>query len=423
MDLLTIIIVSLLFSAFFSGMEIAYITANKLKVEVEKKTGGFSARILSKFTNSDSGFISTMLVGNNIALVIYGIFIAIVLRSFLEGVLPVSLQSDFVILLAQTIISSIIILMFAEFLPKTLFRINPNKILNFFAIPIYIIYYLLYPIVFITLGLSEFILQKIFKVKLANTPKTFDSVDIENFLHEFGDNNPRNTNKESIEMQIFRNAIEFPEIKLRESMIPRTEVVALDEKESLESFRRKFSEKGLSKILIFRKSIDNVVGYVHAFDFFKKPGDIKSIIRPVMLVPETMHVNKLLKSFIQQRKSIAVVVDEFGGTAGLITIEDIMEEIFGEIEDEYDTDSSIEKKIAENEYIFSARLEIDYLNEKYDLHLPESEEYETLGGLIINQHESIPAKDEEIVIKGHIFKIIQVSEKRVEQVHMRVSEE
>ncbi len=404
-------------------MEIAYITANKLKVEVEKKTGGFSARILSKFTNSDSGFISTMLVGNNIALVIYGIFIAIVLRSFLEGVLPAALQSDFVILLAQTIISAIVILLFAEFLPKTLFRINPNKILNFFAIPVYIIYYLLYPIVFITLGLSEFILQKIFNIKLANAPKTFDSVDIENFLHEFGDNNPGNTNKESIEMQIFRNAIDFPDIKLRESMIPRTEVIALDEKESLQCFRDKFSEKGLSKILIFRKSIDNVVGYVHAFDFFKKPKDIKSIIRPVMLVPETMHVNKLLKSFIQQRRSIAVVVDEFGGTAGLITIEDIMEEIFGEIDDEYDTDDFIEKQLSTDEFIFSARLEIDYLNDKYNFHLPESEEYETLGGLIINQHESIPAKDEEISIKGYTLKVIQVSEKRVEQVQLKITED
>ncbi|TVQ10160.1 MAG: HlyC/CorC family transporter [Bacteroidetes bacterium] len=421
MDILTIIIVSLLFSAFFSGMEIAYITANKLKVEVEKKTGGFSARILSRFTNSDSGFISTMLVGNNIALVIYGIFIAIVLRSFLESILPSALQSDFVILLAQTIISASVILLFAEFLPKTLFRINPNKILNFFAIPVYIIYYLLYPIVFITLGLSEFILRKIFNIKMANAPKTFDSVDIENFLHEFGDNDPRNTNKESIEMQIFRNAIDFPDIKLRESMIPRTEVIALDEKESLQCFRDKFSEKGLSKILIFRKSIDNVVGYVHAFDFFKKPKDIKSIIRPVMLVPETMHVNKLLKSFIQQRKSIAVVVDEFGGTAGLITIEDIMEEIFGEIDDEYDTDDFIEKRLSPDEFIFSARLEIDYLNDKYNFNLPESEEYETLGGLIINQHESIPAKDEEILIKGYTFKVIQVSEKRVEQVQLKIT--
>lgn len=400
-------------------MEIAYITANKLKVEVEKKTGGFAAGILSKFTRSDSGFISTMLVGNNISLVIYGIFFALLMGPFLEKWLPAALQRDFFILLTQTIISSAIILLIAEFIPKTLFRFQANKVLSFFAIPLYFIYFILYPIVFITLGLSDFILKKIFKVKIDHTPKTFDSVDIDNFLREFGNTN-KTDNTESIEMQIFRNAIEFPDIKLRESMIPRTEIIALDEKESLDSYRNTFSEKGISKILIFSKSIDNITGYVHAFDFFKKPENIKSIIRPVLLVPETMHVNKLLKTFIQQRKSIAVVIDEFGGTSGLITIEDIMEEIFGEIDDEYDTDNFVEKKVNEKQFIFSARLEIDYLNDKYTFNLPESEEYETLGGLIINQHESIPATDEKIHIRDYVFRILQVSEKRIEQVQMDI---
>ncbi len=422
MNIWSIIILSLFFSAFFSGVEIAYITANKLKVEVDKKSGGFAAGILSRFTRSDSGFISTMLVGNNIALVIYGIAIAVVLEGFLLRILPNVLHNDFTILLMQTIISSIIILFFAEFLPKTLFRISANSILKVFAIPLYIIYYLLYPVVFITLGISEFILEKIFKLKLPDKPKTFDSVDINNFLKDFGQPNAEDS-EESIEMQIFKNAIEFPEIKLRESMIPRTEIVALEENEPLDVFRKKFSEKGLSKILIYRKNIDNIVGYVHAFDFFKKPKDIKSIIRPIMLVPETMHINKLMKSFIQQRKSIAAVVDEFGGTAGLITIEDIMEEIFGEIDDEYDTDNFIERKISDTEYAFSARLEIDYLNERYNLQLPESDEYETLGGLIINHHESIPSPNQEIIIKNYSFKIIQVSEKRIEQVQLIILEE
>jgi len=421
-DIWTIIIISLLLSAFFSGMEIAYITANKLKVEVDKKSGGLSARIISRFTQSDSGFISTMLVGNNIALVVYGIFIAIVLRSSLINFLPVSLHSEIIFLPVQTVISSIIILLFAEFLPKTVFRINANRFLSVFAIPLFLVYYLLYPIVFVTLGLSNFILQRIFKISIKETPKTFDSVDIDNFLREFSDDQSTGSN-ESIEMQIFRNAIEFPDIKLRESMIPRTEIVALEDTETLEEIRKTFSEKGLSKILIFKKSIDNVVGYVHAFDLFKKPKDVKSIIRPIMLVPETMHVNKLLKNFIQQRRSIAVVVDEFGGTAGIITIEDIMEEIFGEIDDEYDTDDFIEKQLSNSEYIFSARLEIDYLNQKYGFHLPESEEYETLGGLIINQHESIPAKDEVISIKDYQFKITQVSEKRIEQVQVKLRDE
>ncbi len=413
---------SLLFSAFFSGMEIAYITANKLKVEVDKKSGGLSARILSRFTKSDSGFISTMLVGNNISLVIYGITIALVLEGFLLNAFPAGFKNDFSILITQTIISSLIILLFAEFIPKTLFRINANSVLKFFAIPLYIIYYILYPLVFITLGISEFILEKIFKQKLPDKPKTFDSVDINDFLQEFGERDIHDT-RESIEMQIFRNAIEFPEIKLRESMIPRTEIIALDENESLDTFRKKFSEKGLSKILIYNKNIDNIVGYVHAFDFFKKPKDIQSIIRPILLVPETMHINKLMQSFIQQRKSIAVVFDEFGGTAGLITIEDIMEEIFGEIDDEYDTDDFIERKINDTEYIFSARLEIDYLNEKYNLRLPDSDEYETLGGLIINYHESIPSKNQEIIVKNYSFKSIQVSEKRIEQVHLKILED
>ncbi len=419
MSIWAIIIISLLFSAFFSGMEIAYVTANKLKVEVDKKKEGISARIISRFAKSHSGFISTMLVGNNVALVIYGIATAIVLEGFLTNLLPVSLQSDFVILFLQTMVSSMIVLFFAEFFPKVIFRINANGILNFFAIPVLLIYYILYPIIFVTIGLSEFILEKIFKISLPDTPRAFNSIDIDDFLKEFGESNPQNK-EESIELQMFRNAIEFRDIKLRESMIPRTEIVALEENESLENFRNKFSEKGLSKILIFSQHIDNIIGYVHAFDFFKKPDTIKSIIRPVSLVPETMHVNKLLKNFIQQRKSIAVVVDEFGGTAGLITIEDIMEEIFGEIDDEYDTHDTVEKTISPNEYIFSARLEIDYLNQEYNFNLPESEEYETLGGLIINQHESIPAKDETISIKQYTFKIIQVSEKRIEQVQMKI---
>jgi len=400
-------------------MEIAYITANKLKVEVDKKSGGFSAKLISRLTQSDSGFISAMLVGNNIALVIYGISVAIVLERLLTQALPSVFQNDFTLLVTQTIISSIVILLFAEFIPKTLFRINANSILRLFALPATLIYYLLYPLVFITLGISEFILKRIFHLKMADSPKTFDSVDINNFLHEFGDSGSKDA-EESIEMQIFRNAIEFPEIKLRESMKPRTEIIALEENESLDTFRKKFSEKGLSKILIYRKNIDNIIGYVHAFDFFKKPKDIQSIIRPIMIVPETMYVNKLLKNFIQQRKSIAAVVDEFGGTAGLITIEDIMEEIFGEIDDEYDTDDFIEKKINNNEYVFSARLEIDYLNEAYNLNLPESDEYETLGGLIINHHESIPVVNDEIIIRNYSFKIIQVSEKRIEQVHLKI---
>ncbi|MFW5879192.1 MAG: hemolysin family protein [bacterium] len=416
MDNIIIIFVSILFSAYFSGMEIAFISANKLKFEVDIKSGGVSAKVLNKLIKSDSDFISTMLVGNNLSLVIYGIAVAALLDPVLAANLPQAFNNEATILIIQTIISSIVILVFAEFAPKTFFRINPNAIVRFFAIPTYILYYLLFPIIFTTIQLSEFILKQIFGLKLENKKRVFDIVDIDNFIKEFSRNNYKQDD-ESLEMQIFKNAIEFPEVKLRECMIPRTEIIALDQNDDLKEIRDKFSETGLSKILIYKdNNIDDIIGYVHVFDFFKNPQDVKSIIRPLLIVPETMLANKLLKSFIQQNKSIAVVVDEFGGTAGLITIEDIMEEIFGEIDDEYDIDDLVEKAVSSTEFLFSARLEIDYLNEKYGFDLPESDEYETLGGLITNYHESIPDKDQLITIENFIFKVVQVSETRIEQV-------
>ena len=419
MNSYTIIVLSLLLSAFFSGMEIAFVSANKLKVEVDKKSGGFSARLLSGFIHKESSFISAMLVGNNIALVVYGISIAALLQPFFARTLPAPLNTDLGILLLQTMISSIIILVFAEFLPKTLFRINPNRFLSVFALPVYLIYYLLFPLVLITIGFSEFILRFFFKMDLGNRKKVFDIIDIDNFLKEFSESTEKKS-EESRELQIFRNAIEFPDIKVRECMIPRTEVVAVAQEEQPDDIRSIFSQTGLSKILIYSESIDHIIGYVHAFDFFRKPKDIRPIIRPVMLVPETMHINKLLKNFIQQQKSIAVVVDEFGGTSGIISIEDIIEEIFGEIDDEYDVDDLVEKQLNDAEFIFSARLEIDYLNEHYGLILPESDEYETLGGLILNHLESIPEKGQELQIPGFSFRITQVSKKRIELVQVKI---
>ena len=399
-------------------MEIAFGSANKLKVEVDKKSGGFSARLLSRFIHRESSFISAMLVGNNIALVVYGISFAALLQPVLTNLLPGPVNTELSVLLLQTIISSIIILVFAEFLPKAIFRINPNSFLSVFALPVYLIYFLLYPLVIITIGLSEFILRSVFKMDLGNRNKIFDIVDIDNFIKEFSQGSKSQAD-ESLELQIFKNAIEFPDIKVRECMIPRTEVVAASLEEKPEEIRSIFSQTGLSKILIYRDSIDNIIGYVHAFDFFRQPKDIKPIIRPVMLVTEAMLVNKLLKNFIQQQKSIAVVVDEFGGTSGIITIEDIMEEIFGEIDDEYDVANLLEKQVSEDEYVFSARLEIDYLNERYGLSLPESDEYETLGGLILNHLESIPEKGYEFKINGFVFRVIQVSEKRIELVQVK----
>ncbi len=410
---ITLIAISILLSAFFSGMEIAYVAANKLKVEVDKQKGGFSARLLSRFIRSESSFISTMLVGNNIALVVYGISFAALLEPFILNNLPSPLNTEISVLIIQTFISSLIILIFAEFLPKTLFRINPNRFLNIFALPVTLIYYILYPLISLTIAISNFILMKVLHVDIKNTQKVFDAIDMDNFLREFGEGHE--DDHESLrEIQIFRNAIEFPEVKLRECLIPRTEVVAVSQNESIPAIRKILSETGLSKVLVYQNSIDDIIGYVHAFDFFSQPANIQEIIRPVLLVPETMHANKLLKNLIQQRKSIAVVLDEFGGTAGIITIEDIMEEIFGEIDDEYDVEDMIEKQTGLNEYIFSARLEIDYLNEKYKLNLPESEEYETLGGLILNHNESIPVKGEDLHIGNLKFTVLQVSEKRLE---------
>lgn len=399
-------------------MEIAFISANKLKVEVDRKSGGFSARLLSRFVQAESSFISTMLVGNNIALVVFGLSFATLMQPLLGRALPAILNSDFSIFLIQTIVSSLIILSFAEFLPKALFRVNPNRFLSLFAFPVTVIYYILYPVIVLTIGLSEIIMKYLLKIPVANARKPFDIVDIDNFLREFSHQHEQD-NDENRDIQIFRNAIDFPDVKIRECMIPRTEIIAVSRNEEVANIRSLFSQTGLSKILIYNDSIDNITGYVHAFDFFKKPDDITPIIRPVMLVPETMLANKLLKSFIQQHKSIAVVVDEFGGTSGIITIEDIMEEIFGEIDDEYDRDELMEKQTGESQYVFSARLEIDYLNEKYSLGLPENEEYETLGGLLLSHFESIPQKGEEIMIGNWTLKIIQVSEKRIEQVLMK----
>ncbi len=413
MDILTIILLSLLFSAFFSGMEIAFVAANKLKVEVDKQSGGYSARLMSRFVRSESSFISTMLVGNNIALVVYGISMAALLEPLFYNLLPQPVRGELAVVLLQTLVSSLIILIFAEFLPKTLFRINPNRFLGVFALPVTIIYYILYPVISFTMFLSNFIMKQVMNTDMNSTSKVFDAIDMDNFLREFGQGSDEDSERQR-EIQIFRNAIEFPDVKLRECMIPRTEVVAVSQDEGIPAVRRIFSETGLSKVLVYKDSMDDIVGYVHAFDFFSQPSSIRDIIRPVLLVPETMYANKLLKSLIQQRKSIAVVLDEFGGTAGIITIEDIIEEIFGEIDDEYDVEDMIEKKTGPKEFIFSARLEIDYLNEKYNLNLPESEEYETLGGLVLNYAESIPARGEEIVIGRQRLRILQVSQKRVE---------
>ncbi|MEI6816779.1 MAG: hemolysin family protein [Bacteroidota bacterium] len=420
--MIPIILVSIVFSAFFSGMEIAFLSANKLKIELDNKQGKLAARIISKFTKAPSKYIATMLVGNNIALVIYGLMMAELLGPPIKAILPISMAGEIWILIIQTTISTLLILLAAEYLPKAIFRLSPNGILNILAVPVLLIYYILYPIVFIIILISDFILIKLFKVNYTESKPAFGKVDLDHYIRDIS-SNPNKESEINSEIQMFQNALDFTKVKVRECMIPRPDVIALDIDEPIEVLKNKFIETGLSKILIFRNSIDDITGYIHSFEMFKHPKDIQSILLPITFVPETMPANQLLTIFTKQHKSIAVVVDEYGGTSGMITIEDVMEEIFGEIEDEHDTDETVEKKITENEFLFSGRLEVDYLNSKYNFKIPAEEEYETLAGFIVHMHESIPEINEIIIVPPFVFKIIKVENNRVEEVLLKIDEE
>lgn len=413
-----IIIITLLSSAFFSGLEIAFITSNKLRIELENKQGNFSAKILAHFNKYPSRYLGTMLLGNNISLVIFGIY----MDSSLEHTLEQYIHPEYkiLILLISTFLSTMLILITAEFLPKNLFRINPNKTLTLFAFPLTIVYGLLYPIVMITIGFSEFILKKVFRLKIENENAAFTMIDLDNYVREGTSTTVEKKAEMDHEIQIFQNALDFSSVKARECMVPRTEIMALDVNESIKVLKQKFIQTRLSKILIFADSIDNIIGYVYSKELFKNPESIKSILLPVSIVPESMAASEVLTVFIQQHKSIAVVVDEFGGTSGMLTIEDVMEEIFGEIEDEHDKEEMIDKQISENEFVFSARLETDYINNKYNLRLPILDNVETLGGLIMHYHESIPRFQEEIRIQNFVFTIIAVTRTGIDQVNLKI---
>ena len=415
----TIIIISLIFSAFFSGMEIAFISANKLKIELDRGKGLLSGRILSDFIRTPSKIVGALLLGNNVALVIYGIAMANVLKPAIISLLPPSLETEFLILLIQTIISTLLILVTAEFIPKALFRLNPNAIVSFFSVPLYLFYYIFYPVVYLFIALSEFILKRIFRIRFDENSYDFSPVDLDHYLKEVS-RDVDESDEYHQEIQMFQNVIDFRKVKLRECMVPRPEIVALEENDPVDKLKKLFIDSGLSRILIFRESIDNIIGFTHAYDMFRKPANIKSISQPILIVPETMLANSVLATFIKEHKSIALVVDEFGGTSGMVTMEDIIEEIFGEIEDEYDVEELIDNQTGEHEYLFSARIEIDFINEKYKLNIPESDEYETLAGFIIHHHQSIPALKEEITIEQFSFTILQASDTRIEKVKMRV---
>lgn len=406
-----IIFVSVLLSAFFSGMEIAYISSNKLKLELDKQSNSVVARLLQKILYSPSKYIATMLVGNNISLVVYGITMAEILETKIE----IYTQSSFLVLFIQTLISTLIILITAEFLPKAFFRLNPNRFLKVLVVPLSFFHYLLAPIVSITLFLSKRGLR-LFGLVLVEDSPVFGKIDLEEYL-KLHTNETEYKNLD-VEVQILQNALDFSNVKVRECMLPRTEIVAIEVSKSIEDLLKIFIDTKLSKVLIYKENIDKIIGYAHSNEMFKSPKNIKSILIPIPYVPESMMANDMLELFIKERKGVAVVVDEFGGTSGMLTIEDVVEEILGEIEDEHDSEKDLELKIDETTYRFSARLEIDYLNDKYHFNLPKSEEYETLGGLLISQLEEIPEKNTEINIGNYTITIDEVSETKIEAVSL-----
>lgn len=419
-----IIIVTLILSAFFSGMEIAYVSSNKIHIELEKKQEDFLGRILTKLTAKPSKYIATMLIGNNIALVIYGLKMGDVLIRWFQSMLPSNsavlnyLFSDLQ-LLTQTIISTFVILLTAEFLPKVFFQIYANTLMKVLALPTYIFYVVFSWISDFVLWISDAVLKYVFKAKGEDVVLAMTKVELGNYISEQMESVEDHEEVDS-EIQIFQNALEFSDVKAREVMVPRTEISAVDISESIDNLSQLFIETGRTKIIVYKDNIDDILGYVHAFELFKKPKDIKSIIIPVSFVPETILIKDVLNILTKKRQSIAVVIDEYGGTSGLMSVEDIVEELFGEIEDEHDTLEMTEEQIDENTYRFSARLEVDYINEAYKLDLPESETYETLGGLIVNETEGIPEKNEDILVENFKFTIEEVSSTKIDIVRLKI---
>ncbi|MBL7842998.1 MAG: HlyC/CorC family transporter [Cyclobacteriaceae bacterium] len=419
--LLMLIVLSLTFSFFFSGIEIAYLSANKLQLELQAKQGLLSGKIFSRFIKKPSLFIGTTLIGNTIALVLYGIFMAQLLEPKLQLWLPELFQNDIAILIIQTLLATILVLFTAEFLPKSLFLINPNLMLTALAVPFNILYYILSPLVISIVSLSKFVITKIFRSEYSDEKPVFGLTDLNHYLknmlkvkHEDEDI--------ALDKKIFHNALEFKSVRVRECMIPRTEIIAVEIQDGIEKLRQAFVESGHSKILIYKDSIDDVIGYCHSSELFKKPTRIEDILTPIIIVPETILANELMIRFINERKSLSLVVDEFGGTSGLVSMEDVIEEIFGEIEDEHDEDDLVEQQLDKHTWLLSARLEIDYLNDTYNWNLPTGE-YETLGGLILSYREDLPQPGETISIPPFSFTIQSTLDNRIDTLRITVAED
>ena len=417
-----VIVVCLILSAFFSGMEIAFVSSNRIYLEIEKLQGSFTSKVLKSITQNPSRFIACMLLGNNIALVIYGIFAGdrILQLFFPETIL--SGEASLVVVFYQTLISTAIILITAEFLPKVFFQLYANLAIKIFAVPVAFFYYIFYPITFLVIQFTDIILKRFFKTDSDEVQLSFSKIELGNYIEEQLESSFDKENLDS-EIQIFQNALDFSEVKTKEAMVPRAEVVAVDQDTPIEEIRTLFISTGFSKIPVFKETIDQILGYVHVFDMMKNPKTLKNILLPLAYVPETMLINDVLKLLTRQHKSISVVIDEYGGISGIVTVEDIVEELFGEIEDEYDVVDHVEKQLDENTFDFSARLEVDYLNQKYNLSLPESEFYETLGGLVAYNLGQIPNQDEKVEVPPYILKIKKVSATKIEQIILSQSDE
>lgn len=394
-------------------MEIAFVSSNKLHIELEKKREGIIAKILSRITKKSSRFITTMLVGNNIALVIYSYYMG----RFLLQLLPVEGLNDFSILLLQTVISTMVILVTAEFLPKAIFRIYANDVLKIFAIPAFMFYYIFHVFSTVISGISDFFLKVVFKTDKDIQRTEFSKEELGNYISQQIETGADREELDS-EIQIFQNALEFHNVRAREIMVPRTEIVSVDIFDNVDNLKDRFVETGLSKVIVHKNSLDDILGYVNAFELFKRPKTIKSILLPVELVPESMMISDLLNLLTKKRKSVAVVIDEYGGTSGIITVEDIVEELFGEIEDEHDVQEFREEVLGDHEFNFSARLEVDYVNETYNLSIPKSEAYSTLGGFIINHTEDIPEENEELEIENFKIKILKTSGSKIDEINL-----
>lgn len=417
----TILIISTLFYSLFSGLELAFVSSNRLKIEIEKTKGSYAALLLSKFAQDPSSFIATLLVGHIIALVVYSTTAFSIFLPLFTTIAPNVATNEIMTLVILTVMISIIIQIFGEFLPNLIFGTYSNSLLSKLIIPVLPIYYIIYPFTLIYLTFSKLFIRFFFKSEPGKLNYHFSPVDLDEYLKEFA--NYEHTETEVMqEIQMFQNVIEFKTVKIRECMVPRTEIKAISIDESIETLKQMFIDTGLSRILVYQNSLDESFGYIHSSDIFKNKTNISELVRPLLFFPEAMPANKALSSFIAQKKNIAVILDEFGGISGLVTMEDVLEEILGDISDEYDKEKLLEKTLSENEFMLSARLEIDYLNDKYHFNLPVSGNYETLAGLIINYHESIPENNDEILVDKFLFTILEAHETKIIKVKLRIIE-